>query len=143
HRQRWASSTTVVHQHHLHRAGRLREPLRQRRQQPGQLGPTQRRHHHTDSTGGHQTGSYAFDRCTANGPSASRSTGAEPNNSIAYRGVSTIGLPAVFSEVFTTAGRPVRRSNSRSSSANNGSWASETVCTRALPSTCTTAGIRF
>ena len=60
-------------------------------------------------------------RCTANGPSASRSTGAEPNSSIASRGVSTIGRPAVFSEVLTTTGRPVRRSNSASSSATSGS----------------------
>ena len=45
-----------------------------------------------------------------NGPIASASTGAEPKHSSASRGSSTIGRPAVLSEVLTTTGTPVRAS---------------------------------
>ena len=73
---------------------------------------------------------------------ASRSTGAEPKHSSASRGSSTIGRPAVFSDVLTTTGTPVRSWKASSIRATSGSCSGSTVCTRAVPSTCTTAGIR-
>src|SRR5690606_25141055 len=65
-------------------------------------------------------GAHPFRR-TANGPMASRSTGAEPKHSNASRGSSTIGRPAVLRLVFTTVGSPVLRSNAVSMSASSGS----------------------
>src|SRR5690242_11051836 len=82
------------------------------------------------------------DRRTRNGPIASTSTGAEPKHSSASRGSSTIGRPAVFRLVLTTTGTPVRRSTASSRRATSGSSLRLTVWMRAVPSTCTTAGIR-
>ena len=53
-------------------------------------------------------------RSSRNGPIASASTGAEPKHSSASRGLSTIGRPAVLSDVLTTTGTPVRRSTASS-----------------------------
>ena len=55
-------------------------------------------------------------RRTMNEPIASRSIGADPKHSNASRGSLTIGRDAVLSDVLTTTGRPVRRSNSVSRS---------------------------
>src|SRR3954464_8865432 len=60
-------------------------------------------------------------RRTTNGPIASRSTGAEPKHSRASRGSSTIGRPAVFREVLTTTGTPVRAAKASSIRATRGS----------------------
>ena len=87
-------------------------------------------------------GASARGRRTTNGPMASRSTGAEPKHSSASRGSSTIGRPAVFSDVLTTTGTPVRRSKASRQRAISGSASGFTVWIRAVPSTCTTAGIR-
>jgi hypothetical protein len=48
----------------------------------------------------------------------------------------------VFRLVLTTTGTPVRRSNASSTRAMSGSVAGSTVWMRAVPSTCTTAGMR-
>ena len=48
--------------------------------------------------------------------SRGRRSGAEPKHSSASRGSSTIGRPAVFSDVLTTTGRPVRCSKARDAS---------------------------
>src|SRR6185437_15215253 len=134
HWQRFGRVAPVVDENEL--AGERWE----RRQQRSKAGAAHRGHDDADS--GHWAPPNAVRRRTANGPIASRSTGADPNSSIASRGVSTIGRPAVFSEVLTTTGRPVRRSKAASISATSGSVSAWTVCTRAVPSTWTTAGMR-
>ena len=53
-----------------------------------------------------------------------------------------MGRPAVLRLVFTSTGRPVRCSKAASSAASSGWRSGSTVCTRAVPSTCTTAGMR-
>ena len=81
-------------------------------------------------------------RVSRYGPIASASTGLEPKHSSASRGSSTIGRPAVFSDVLTTTGTPVRASKHSSIRATSGSSSRSTVWMRAVPSTCTTAGMR-
>jgi hypothetical protein len=59
----------------------------------------------------------------------------------ASRGVSTIGSPLTLNDVLINTGIPVNASNSPSSRYNIGLVCSRTVCTRAVPSTWTIAGI--
>src|SRR6202171_970768 len=59
----------------------------------------------------------------------------------ASRGVSTIGSPLTLNDVLISTGMPVNASNSLSSRYNIGLVCSRTVCTRAVPSTWTIAGI--
>src|SRR5712671_2800448 len=59
----------------------------------------------------------------------------------ASRGVSTIGSPLTLNDVLINTGMPVNASNSLSSRYNIGLVCSRTVCTRAVPSTWTIAGI--
>ena len=61
------------------------------------------------------------------GRSPAASTGAEPKHSSASRGSSTIGRPAVFRDVLTTTGTPVRASKASSMRATSGSSARSTV----------------
>lgn len=70
----------------------------------------------------------------------SRSSPAAKNVSIASRGVQTIGCPLTLKDVFRTIGIPVISENA--SMIVQKRWLVEraTVCTRAVPSTCVTAG---
>src|SRR4051794_32316082 len=115
-------------------------------QQLAQTGSADRRHDDTPRLVLHaRTSNEATaksGRRRTNGPMAIRSIGALPNSSKASCGVSTIGRPAVLRLVLTRTGTPVRRSNSARSLANKGCSAASPVCTRAVPSTWTTAAIR-
>ena len=53
----------------------------------------------------------------------------------------TIGSPRRLNDVFITTGTPVRFPNSSINSQYSGFTSRSTVCGRALPSTCVTAGI--
>src|SRR5690606_16322963 len=75
-------------------------------------------------------------------PSSSRASRPLPaRQSSAMAGVPQIGLPLTLREVLIRTGTPVRRAKAVSTAWMNGlpSWV--TVCTRAVPLACTTAGI--
>src|SRR5436305_1717101 len=76
-----------------------------------------------------------------NEPMTSASSGDVQKHSIASRGVQTIGSPRVLNDVLTRTGTPVRPRNARSRSWYNGFCSRLIVWTRAVPSTCRTAGI--
>src|SRR5690606_2640531 len=143
------SGRAVVDHHQVVRARPF--GVAQRGEQSGQAVPTRRRDdegggEHDRQPAGHWRSPYGCatepGRATRYEPIASRSIGEEPKHSRASLMSSTIGRPAVFRLVFTTTGSPVRRSKPCNIRATSGSVTGSTVCTRAVPSTCTTAGIR-
>src|SRR5690606_34079264 len=115
------------------------EILRAQRKEapPKELRPAEGRHHHTDARRVHLA---AFS--SRKDPITRASSGEVQKHSTASRGVQTMGSPRVLKEVFTRMGTPVLCSKAASRSWYRGCASRSTVCTRAVPSTWHTAGMR-